>query len=685
MRSFCQIVVFLSGCLLWAALLGGCASGKSVSGSRTDGVSGKRVPMRPARRPVTVVPEEPSVDWPYGMYHWPDPWVPLVVYNRSGLLFFNAKGEVYRTYAWRQDGQTASSFWVLDVQGDGLPEIVAAGEPTLFLRSNADVRSVQPRGCSVMVGVEKATGKRLLQCKNADNSEEALVRSLENYATKPHGGHAVDESFLFDFIGDGQVYEFAKLHEGGLSIASRTQGHIASITTKTPVESMMAVDLDGDGAEELVVLTGDEVLIMRGEEPHLLRWPTDTRRYARVVVTEATEVVGSLLARESVPALLAGIAPCFEDELGLLYDKPDAVVQVSLSENKESGGETQVEYTVVRGYLYDEQLACVGRVLNAYEMPLSVDRGQNQLRFRVRINWRDELAGEVAVGRAVDEVGEARHVAEFAESLKLQEKREKYALEQAQCMESVADEGGWGVIEDSEQIARLVEALGRWGNARGDGEEGGDGGENKVLVPPLELVRASMRCTPDFDGDGMGERLVMFEWSSTLDSSEMCNSDVELEEAPCYPHRLHVLFSPMADWKVLAVIADHFIGYMHDRYTLFGDDYQYLSDGRAAVRVTFTNRDARTGCFFGSSTLMTYEDGQFVRAPGTQRQLTPCFPDMDQTLVESPDDLRCPGVHQLENIEGYKRAGFAEIYDHERGVEFRCFRLSRTLSNHSEK
>ncbi len=655
--------------------------------------------MRPARRPASVVSEEPSVDWPYGMYQWPDPWVPLVVYNSSGLIFFNAKGEVYRTYAWLQsdsDEAERSALWVLDVQGDGLPAIVAAGEPTLFLRSNGDVRSVQPRDCSVMVGVEKASGKRLLQCKNADNAEDASVRPLENYATKPHGAYAVDEDFLFDFMGDGQVYEFAKLHEGGLSIISRTEGKIAEITTKTPVESMMAVDLDGDGAEELVIMTGDEVLIMRGEEPYLLRWPTDTRRYARAVVTEATEVVGSLLARESVPTLLSELGPCFVDELGLLYDKPDAVVQISLAANEEkSGVENQVEYAVSRGYLYDEQLACIGRILNAYEMPLAGDRTQNQLKFRVRINWRDVLAAEVAVDKAVDEL---RGAMRGAESLEVQGKRAKQVLEQAHCANLVMDEDGWGLIADSDEIARMVGVLAGQKGGKKDssinrhpafnpavfGEGVGDGTVGGALIPPLGFVRTSMRCAPDFDGDGMGERLVVFEWSSTLDSSEMCNSDVELDEVPCYPHRLHVLFSPAADWKVLAVIADHFIGYMHDQYTLFGNEYQYLQDGRAAMRVTSTNRDARTGCFFGSSALMTYDDGQFVRAPGTQRQLTPCFSDMDQTSVEAPGDLRCPGVHQLENIEGYKRAGFAEIYDHKRGVAFRCFQLPGTFVNQSK-
>ncbi len=683
MRLYYQIVVLSLGCALVAGLAVGCASGKSANASRSDGVSGPRVPMRPARRPGNVVVEEPSVDWSYGMYQWPDPWVPLVLYNRSGLIFFNAKGEVYRTFAWQQDEQgRGSAFWALDLQGDGLPAIVAAGEPTLFLRSNADVWSVQPRGCPVMVGVEKTSGRRLLKCQDASKADDVPVRPLENYATKLQGAYAVDENFFFDFSGDGQTYEFAKLHDGGLSIVSRTEGKVAEIATKTPVESMMAVDLDGDGAEELVVLTGDEVLIMRGERPHLLRWPTDTRRYARTVVTEATEVVGSLLARESVSKLLVGLGACFEDELGLLYDKPDAVVQVSLSAVEEkSEVKNQVEYTVTRGYLYDEQLACIGRTLNEYKMPLAGDRTQNQLKFRVRINWRDALAAEVAVDRAADELLAARRA---AESVELRGKREKHAMEQVECADLVLNEGGRGLIEDPEELAHLVEALGGQEDSEDQhpafGRPAADGG---ALVPPLDFVRASMRCAPDFDGDGMGERLVLFEWSSTLDSAEMCNSDVEIDDVPCYPHRLHVLFSPAADWKVLAVIADHFIGYMHDQFTLFGADYQYLLDGRAAMRVTFTNRDARTGCFFGSSALMTYDDGQFVRAPGTQRQLTPCFPDMDQTLVEAPEDLRCPGVHQLENIEGYKRAGFAEIYDHDRGVAFRCFQLFRSRVHES--
>lgn len=660
------------GCWVLVALLlvvSGCASSGNQVGKLQDGVSsGRRVPMRPFRRPVSTVVEVERVDWPFGLYQWPDPWVPLMVYHPSGVLFFNAKGEIYRTYAWRQDGgEERSALWVLDVQGDGMPSIVTAGEPTLILRSNADVAYVRPRGCAVMVGIDAASGRRQLRCQDGASAEEVGARPLENYVVKRHGAYGVDEGFFFDFDRDGRAEEFARQVEEGLAIVARERGEeIARVETAQPVEGMMVADLDGDGVEELVVLAGEEMVIVRGEGREVLRWPTDTRRYARVVVVEATEVVGSVLAREQVPAMVGPLAACFEDEMGLLYDKPDAVLQVVLSGDEDR----PAEYSVVRGYLYDEQLGCVGRVLEKFAVTV---------RFRVRVNWRDALAVEVAVGKAGEALRGARRA---AESGVLEGGQAVVASpEQAECAGWVVDEAGWRRVEDRAEVEGWVLAVEQGGHPAFEGAESALMAEGDALIPPVETVQVFVRCTEGFQGAGHAERLVKYTWNSALDSVEACDPEDEAAELPCYGHRLHVLFGAEAEkdasgwgWRPLAVMADHYIGYMHDRHTLFGAESRRLPDGRAGVWVTFTNRDARTGCFFGSSALMTYEEGAFVRAPGTQRQLRPCFPDLDRSLPETPQDLRCPGIHQLENIEGYKRAGYAEVYDHGRGFDFRCFR-----------
>ncbi len=642
------------------AFLPACSTPTPTPDAGTASSAKPRRAQKP-RRPEGVV-EPARIDWPYGLYHWPDPWVPLLLYNSTGLVFFNAQGQVYRTYAWRQmASEQRSALWVLDVLADERPDLIAMGQPTLFLKSNADVAHVQPDNCTPEVGTERLTGKRRLRCEDA--GAQTPAQPFDTYVVPRQAAHAIDESFSFDFNHDGQVQEFARLDEQGLMIVSRSDGEVlARLPTGPVVEAMLVVDLDGDAQEELVVLTPDQVLIV-GEAGQTVRaWPSDTRRYARTVVSEATDVVGSQLGRESVPALLAPIAQCFEDEVGLRYDRPDVVLGVSLTIDA-TGRVQEIALNEDHGYLYDEHRACLRRVLSKPTLPTSAGSGANQLRFRVRINWRDELATTVAARRATRRTADALLAATMSAS------HTGPPATTSICRELTTD--SWIMQNDPARLQSLIEAL----EHPAFEKSAFDGG---ALRPPLDASTVQLRCAPDFDADGHPELLALFEWESRLDTGGACiahEDDEDDTEPPCYPHRLHVLFAPEAGHKVLAVIADHYIGYTHDRHTLVAPIYRRLPDGRPAMRVTFTNQDASSGCFFGGSTLMVLDNHTLVRALGYPGQITPCFPDLDATPPDDPTAARCPGIHQLENIESYKRAGFEELHDHERGANFRCFRL----------
>ncbi|WP_158542414.1 AgmX/PglI C-terminal domain-containing protein [Lujinxingia litoralis] len=261
------------------------------------------------------------------VYDWPDLETPVLVDAGSGVVLLGKDGAPMRAFSWRgNEGERDQALRLVDMLGDGTPEIVGAGRPTFVLRANGEPVFEIEKGCDQVIvadisasrgldlacvtgreiraytgdgqfawGVEP--GVRLEWCQAEDvtgNSKadfECKVRGREQYVRISDSGEPIGEPVgeagmsgeapavnqaqassdallkeggRFDFDGDGKAEERLVVEEGSLKVvgAAGEDAPLAEVSTRGKVEAALIKELDEGGGATLVAVSKERIYVI---------------------------------------------------------------------------------------------------------------------------------------------------------------------------------------------------------------------------------------------------------------------------------------------------------------------------------------------------------------------------------------------------------------------------------------
>lgn len=290
----------------------------------------------------------------WALYDWPSEAAPVLVATSSGLIFLSEEGEPFRAYSWRRNsGDQDQAVRLIDVDGDGQPNIVGSGRPTFVLQASGEPVFNLEAGCQqVLLGrmtgargndvvcvrqreVRAYTGdgqfawsvepgRNLEFCRTGDVSGngrddvECKYRGRDSYLRVGNDGAILEESGerslledsartfryfgavgegvwtgeeRFDIDGDGQATESLHVEDGSLVIRkSGAEEPVATIEIGGTLQAAAVKDLDGEGALTVVALSDRGLYVITEGGQEVERYGVDASRYRRVPYADLISV-----------------------------------------------------------------------------------------------------------------------------------------------------------------------------------------------------------------------------------------------------------------------------------------------------------------------------------------------------------------------------------------------------------
>ena len=288
------------------------------------------------------------------LYDWPDADAPVLVETSSGLIFLSKEGKPFRVFAWRMNGgEWDQAVRLIDVEGDGAPNIVGSGTPSFVLQASGEPVFNLEEGCQ-QVALGRMTGARghdvvcvrrreiraytgdgqfawsvspgrnVEFCRTGDitgngrDDVECKYQGRESYLRIGNDGAILAESGeqslladaarqfqfaspvgeavwtgeeSFDIDGDGRAAETVHVEEGAVVIRkSGAEEPVARIAVEGDVQSVAVKDLSGEGALSVVVLTSRGLYVAQDGGQEVERFAVDASRYRRVPYADLVSV-----------------------------------------------------------------------------------------------------------------------------------------------------------------------------------------------------------------------------------------------------------------------------------------------------------------------------------------------------------------------------------------------------------
>lgn len=282
-----------------------------------------------------------------GIYDWPDAEVPVLVQNKHGVIFLSNKKEPWRAYTWKQNnkGEGFKSFYAVDLNKDGQPEVVGVGKPVFLLAANSDPMWQLEKGCKQTMIADFVSDKSLdIACSDG---EDIKVYTFDGqFAWKSSPGKRFEACRVGDQSGDlkadfeckyrgskswvlidssGKVLVQSKetpdIEEAGADIGALKPVELKSLSGKVSVDgnslvigskaadksatrvkldgkatSVLVKDLDKDGKNEIVALTAKSIYVMDAKGANLKKFSASAKRYKRKPLAKFESVYSNYFA-----------------------------------------------------------------------------------------------------------------------------------------------------------------------------------------------------------------------------------------------------------------------------------------------------------------------------------------------------------------------------------------------------
>lgn len=280
------------------------------------------------------------------VYDWPDEQTPVLIHNDSGILLIGGEKKPLRAFTWsKNSGEYDQPLRLLDLNGDGTPQIIGSGTPTFVTDASGEPIFNFEDGCNQVVTADLVDGSNLdlvcvgrtevrvhtprgsrawsadigraidwcragdltgdtshdLECEYRGGGQfvrfrgdgEVLTTSAEETGIADYGRDldfvdpSTDAVFTgeesFDVDGDGSAGETLHAVDGALEIRKRGEEEpVARIDTAGDVVAAVVKDLDEDGQPEIVAVTDRRLYIISEGGEEVADFSADASDYSRV-------------------------------------------------------------------------------------------------------------------------------------------------------------------------------------------------------------------------------------------------------------------------------------------------------------------------------------------------------------------------------------------------------------------
>jgi len=334
------------------------------------------------------------------VYDLPSKEAPVMVHDKSGIIFLGKDAQVYRAFSWNAPrGAETFDLLVTDLDRDGKPNIIGAGKPTFVLNHDGDPMWYLDKGCDQVIVQDIAADPKLdVMC--------LLGTELSIYT---HDGQLIwrakltqrlEECKAADINGDLKADIECKIRgtkkytrfdgaNGQVLAASTDAPEIEeTVYTRTvPVEAteegtMLKKDLTGDGKQETITVSAKEITV--SGEAGAKKFSTNAKSYKRSPVAELKSVMANGFedtnaAQKVVNDLNDKLASCYAAQVrrNQFAGQGDVLMEVKVDDK---GKATNVN--LLHSGLADASVAkCATGLLEKAKYPASTGSGSINIRM----------------------------------------------------------------------------------------------------------------------------------------------------------------------------------------------------------------------------------------------------------------------------------------------------------------
>lgn len=205
---------------------------------------------------VMVVPAMSAAE--VAVYDWPDAEAPVLVDAGEGLVLLGKDGAPMRAFDWRANsGERDSGLRLVDMLGDGSPEIVGSGKPSFVLRANGEPVFEIEEGCEQLI-VADITASRGLDVGCVSRNELRAFTGDGQFAWGVQPGRALEWCQVEDVTGNVKADFECKLRGRDAYIRISDSGELLTAEPGEAGMSGEAPELNEAAAASDAVLKGEE-------------------------------------------------------------------------------------------------------------------------------------------------------------------------------------------------------------------------------------------------------------------------------------------------------------------------------------------------------------------------------------------------------------------------------------------
>lgn len=270
---------------------------------------------------VAMVPAVSAAE--VSVYDWPDAEAPVLVNAGSGLVLLGKDGAPMRAFSWRANsGERDPGLRLVDMLGDGTPEIVGSGKPSFVLRANGEPVFEIEEGCDQLI-VADITASRGLDVACVTGREVRAYTGDGQFAWGVQPGRAVEWCQVEDVTGNVKMDFECKLRGRDAYIRISDSGELLTAEPGEAAMSGETPDLNEANAAPDAVLKGEERFDFDG----------DGKAEERLVVGEGSvKVVGA--GGEDAPLVEAEVRGEVEAALVKAMDGEGGVSVVAVTSER---------------------------------------------------------------------------------------------------------------------------------------------------------------------------------------------------------------------------------------------------------------------------------------------------------------------------------------------------------------
>lgn len=296
----------------------------------------------------------PSTSFAQDIYDWSEPELPVLITTKGALIFIGKEKMPIRVYSWKASkGKNKKSSFIVDMDGDGKPDVVGAGKPIFVLNHMSDPVAYNKKGCNQVLVADFVADEKLdiacvngkgitvythdlqmawtakinknikfcragdvngdlkaeLECRHGkswarfDGSNGELIAGETKTEEVTHpisvGIDPADPDILngkraFDFDGDGTSEETLVVDGNAVAIRSHSKKvGLARFTLKSAPITALVKDIDGDKKVEIIIVTKKEILIASPDGKHTKSYSLNPKKYKRTPLAKLDSVYGN--------------------------------------------------------------------------------------------------------------------------------------------------------------------------------------------------------------------------------------------------------------------------------------------------------------------------------------------------------------------------------------------------------